>query len=515
MDLFNKYRPKQFADVAQPHVTRILQAQVTSDAIVSTYLFTGPAGTGKTTLARVMAMAIQDLDRPVGTSEPTDSESVRQILDKTHRDVVEINCADQNGVDDVRQGVIERMRVSPSDGKYRVFILDECLDYNAAVELADGTRMKIGQIVSRRSEVDVLSYNFETGELEPRRVTGWHKNSPNPVYRWRFQSTDGLRPFSLRATEDHRVFVGGEERRLKNLVEGDAVSVFRRVNSTPRKHLHQQDRGGGPLYLKQEAAFVGRDLVQRHGAHTYDITVEGNHNYMANGVLVHNCHMLTVQAQNALLKVLEEPPSFVKFFLCSTDPHKILGTIRSRCQPHNLRLVPDAAMREILCKVIGGEGLDAQPDALDLIVQEAAGGVRAALRLVEKVAPIGITEANVRETIGRGPKALAANMLIAAVRGDRATVLQAIEATQSGGHSLQGLMEDAARLSLQVVKCKATNTEPSDENGRKVFEAYSAGKAILAADRVLEAMTQLRQNLPQDVVAQMALMKLITQITKA
>jgi DNA polymerase III subunit gamma/tau len=72
----------------------------------------------------------------------------------------------------------------------------------------------------------------------------------------------------------------------------------------------------------------------------YDIEVEDNHNFVANGLLVHNCHMLSTAAFNALLKTLEEPPSNVVFILATTDPQRVLPTIISRCQRFDYRRIP-------------------------------------------------------------------------------------------------------------------------------------------------------------------------------
>ena len=72
----------------------------------------------------------------------------------------------------------------------------------------------------------------------------------------------------------------------------------------------------------------------------YDIEVEDNHNFVANGLLVHNCHMLSSAAFNALLKTLEEPPDRVVFVLATTDPQRVLPTIISRCQRFDFRRIP-------------------------------------------------------------------------------------------------------------------------------------------------------------------------------
>ncbi|MEA5504919.1 DNA polymerase III subunit gamma/tau [Halotia wernerae UHCC 0503] len=118
----------------------------------------------------------------------------------------------------------------------------------------------------------------------------------------------------------------------------------------------------------------------------YDIEVADNHNFVANGLLVHNCHMLSTQAFNALLKTLEEPPKYVVFVLATTDPQRVLPTIISRCQRFDFRRIHLAAMVKHLSAIASKENIQIAPDAVTLVAQIAQGGLRDAESLLDQLA---------------------------------------------------------------------------------------------------------------------------------
>ena len=113
--------------------------------------------------------------------------------------------------------------------------------------------------------------------------------------------------------------------------------------------------------------------------------------------------MLSTGAFNALLKTLEEPPEHALFILATTETHKVPATIISRCQRFAFKRIPEGVITDRLRTICGGEGLDADAGALELLARIADGALRDALSLLEQCANITggtITEASVRETLG-------------------------------------------------------------------------------------------------------------------
>ncbi len=122
--LYRKWRPKDFSDVyGQPHVTRTLQSQLESGRISHAYLFTGSRGTGKTTCAKILSKAVNCLS-PVNGNPCNECEICKGIENGSILDVIEIDAASNNGVDNIRD-LREEANFTPANAKYRVYIIDE------------------------------------------------------------------------------------------------------------------------------------------------------------------------------------------------------------------------------------------------------------------------------------------------------------------------------------------------------------------------------------------------------
>src|SRR3989344_2702245 len=127
LTLYRKYRPQTFAEVVgQNHIKTTIQSELENGKIAHAYLFSGPRGLGKTTMARLLAKAVNCLKRKDDQSEPCNAcDACQEVITSRSLDVIEIDAASHTGVDNVRENIINHSRFTPTSRKYKVFIIDE------------------------------------------------------------------------------------------------------------------------------------------------------------------------------------------------------------------------------------------------------------------------------------------------------------------------------------------------------------------------------------------------------
>ncbi len=154
--------------------------------------------------------------------------------------------------------------------------------------------------------------------------------------------------------------------------------------------------------------------------------------------IIDEAHMVTQQGFNALLKLVEEPPPHLKFIFATTEPEKVIPTIRSRTHHYPFRLVPPAILRRLLEDILGQEGVRFDPDVLPLVVRAGAGSVRDSLSVLDQLVAgsdeAGLTYERAIALLGYTDATLLDEIADAFASADGAAVFRVVNRIIEGGH---------------------------------------------------------------------------------
>lgn len=354
--LYRKFRPDSFADVkGQDAIVRTLKNQIKAGRIGHAYLFCGTRGTGKTTVAKILAKAV-NCEHPIDGNPCNVCETCRAIAAGTSMNVIEIDAASNNGVDNIRE-IREEVAYSPASGKYKVYIIDEV-------------------------------------------------------------------------------------------------------------------------------------------------------------------HMLSIGAFNALLKTLEEPPSYVIFILATTEAHKIPITILSRCQRYDFKRIERTTIVERLRELMDEEHVEAEEKALRYIAKKGDGSMRDALSLLDQCIAFylgeKLTYEHVLDVLGAVDTDEFSRLLREILDNDVTRVILHLEELVMQGRELTQFVTDFTWYMRNLLLLKSSDhmedvLDVSAENLQQLQEeaAMVRGDTLMRFIRVFsELQNQMKYASAKRVLLEVALIKL-------
>jgi DNA polymerase-3 subunit gamma/tau len=355
--LYRKYRPQRFDElIGQDHVVGTLSREVTDEKVAHAYLFAGPRGTGKTTTARLLAKSLNCTNRTTDAEPCNECTSCIGITEGTSLDVIELDAASHNKVEDVREIRVNVGTVAAAEGARRIYILDEA-------------------------------------------------------------------------------------------------------------------------------------------------------------------HMLSRAAGNALLKTLEEPPEHVVFILATTEPYKLLDTIRSRSQRFDFHPVSSETLIEYLAEISKREGFAADYAGLSMIATHARGSVRDSMSLLEQVAALGdgtVASEGVTRALGLADDETFTRLVDAISNQDAPAALGLVAQLASRGADLRRFVADSLGffrgifLAQYAPNLEEITDEPPEilDEWRRMAKTVSSSDVLRAIDLFSEALLNLRQGREERLMLELAVIRL-------
>ena len=222
--------------------------------------------------------------------------------------------------------------------------------------------------------------------------------------------------------------------------------------------------------------------------------------------ILDEAHMVSSAGFNALLKVVEEPPPHLKFIFATTEPEKVIGTIRSRTHHYPFRLVPPGTLRDYLAMLCGQEGIKVEPEVLPLVVRAGAGSVRDSLSVMDQLLAgadeNGVSYRAAAALLGYTDAALLDEAASALATRSGAAAFEIVDRVVEGGHDPRRFLGDLLERLRDLVilnavpdaAAKGLISAPPDRLARISEQAASFGPAELsrAADLANTGLTEMR-----------------------
>ena len=222
--------------------------------------------------------------------------------------------------------------------------------------------------------------------------------------------------------------------------------------------------------------------------------------------IIDEAHMVSPQGFNALLKLVEEPPPHLRFIFATTEPEKVLPTIRSRTHHYPFRLIPPRLLSDYLSRLCAEEGVAIEAAALPLVVRAGGGSARDTLSVLDQLlggaGPTGVTHALATALLGFTPDTLLDEVVDAFAAGDGAAVFGVVDKVVETGQDPRRFTEDLLRRLRDLVIVAAVPEAPAsglidvpeDAGERLVAQAARFGAMELsrAADIVAAGLTEMR-----------------------
>lgn len=381
--LYRKWRPSNFDEVrGQDHIVTTLKNQIEMNRIGHAYLFCGTRGTGKTSIAKIFAKAV-NCEHPVNGSPCNECAMCRAVNEQRSMNVIEIDAASNNGVDNIRE-IREEVAYSPSEGKYKVYIIDEVHmlsigAFNALLKTLEEPPSYVIFILAtteaHKIPITILSrcqrYDFRrisTGTITERLrelAAAEHIDAEDAALAYVARMADGSMRDALSLLDQCNAFYIGQKLKYENVLDvlgAVDTSVFGEL----LKHIGTQDVSG-VMHLVDEIVMQGRDLTQ----FVVDFTW-----YLRNLLIVQSAGDLTdlVEASEEQLEVMRQEASgidasvLMRYIRIFSD---LSGQVRYSTQK---RVLVEVALIK-LCHPSMERNLDSVLNRLTILEQKVANGV--------------------------------------------------------------------------------------------------------------------------------------------